>query len=263
MARALDDLTIFSQSRVEGHHLGVDAGADAAVADLAVDGVGKVDGGRVLGQGDDLALGGEHEQLVGVQLGLERAHEVFGVLHAPFPVEHLADPGEALGEGGVVGALFFILPVGGNTEFRRLVHLVGADLYLERLAEVGDHRGVQRLVHVRLGGGDVVFDAAGDGLPALVDLAQHLVTLVYRADDDAHRRQVVDLVEGLVLRLHLFIDGIEVLGPAEHFPLDLAVGEDVFDLFDHEVDEVMPLVQLLMDVFHQKFVRFRLQIFEA
>ena len=150
-----------------------------------------------------------------------------------------------------------------DTELGGAVHLESAYLYFERLPEVGDDRRVQGLVHVRLGGSDVVFDAAGDGLPALVDFTEHLVALVHRIDDDAHRRQIVDLVERLVLRLHLLIDGIKVLGAAEHFALDFALLEDVFDFLDDEIDEVVPLVQLLVDVFDEVLVRLRLEVFEA
>ena len=230
------------QRRVELDDLGIDARPDAMVADLAVDGIGKVDRRRVFGQRDDLALRGKDEQLVGIQLGLERLHEILRVLQPALPVEHLADPGKAFGKGSVLRALFLVLPMRRDTELGRAVHLEGADLDLEGLAEVGDDRRVQRLVHIRLRRRDVVLDAAGDRLPALVDLAEHLVTLVHRADDDAHGGQVVDLVERFILRLHLFIDGIEVLRAAEYLPFDLALVEDVLDLLDDEIDEVVPLV---------------------
>ena len=243
---------------VERHHLRVDPRARAVVADFAVDGVREIDGRGVFGQGDDLALRREHQKFVGVQLGFERLHEVFGVFEAALPVEHFADPRKALGKGGVFRLFFFVFPVRRDTEFGDAVHFERSDLNFERLPEVGDDRCVQRLVHIRLGRGDVVFDAPRNGFPLFVNLAQHFVTLVYRADDDAHRREVVDLVERFVLRFHLFIDGIKVLGTAEHFALDFAFVEDAFDLFDDEIDEIVALVQFLVNVFHQKFVRFRL-----
>ena len=39
-------------------------------------------------------------------------------------------------------------------------------------------------------------------------------------DDDPHAHQVVNLVELLVLQHHLFVDRVEVLGPAGHLGLD-------------------------------------------
>ena len=54
-------------------------------------------------------------------------------------------------------------------------------------------------------------------------LSEHFVTLVDGVDDDAHRGQIVDLVERLVLLFHLFIDGIKVFGAAEHFALYFAL----------------------------------------
>jgi hypothetical protein len=60
-------------------------------------------------------------------------------------------------------APFFVHPVGGDAVLRRLVHLVGTDLDLERLARGTDDRGVQGLVHVELGHGDIVFETPGSG----------------------------------------------------------------------------------------------------
>ena len=58
-----------------------------------------------------------------------------------------------------------VAPVGGHPVLRVLVHLVGADLHLEGLAFGADQRGVQGLVAVGLGGGDVVVELPGDVSP--------------------------------------------------------------------------------------------------
>ena len=134
---------------------------------------------------------------------------------------------------------------------------------LEGLAEVGDDRRVQRLIQVGLGRCDIVLDAPRHGLPLLVDLAEHFVALVHRADDDAHRRQVVDLIERLVLRRHLLIDGIEVLGTPEHLAVDVAFDEDLLDLFDDVIDKAVALFEFLMDVLDEVFERLGIEIFEA
>ena len=50
---------------------------------------------------------------------------------------------------------------------------------------------------------------------------------------------------------------------AEDLPFDLALVEDVLDLLDDEIDEVVALVQLLMDIFDEELIGFRLEVFEA
>jgi hypothetical protein len=160
-----DDVAV-AELGAERDDAAVDLGADGGVADLGVDGVGEVDGAGVLGQDDDLALGGEGVDLLRVQVDLEGRHELVGVGHLALPFHHLADPGEAgfvLG-GDVVAGL--VLPVGGDAFFGDSMHLFGADLDFELVAAGGDEGGVEALVAVGPGHGDEVLDATGDG-PAI------------------------------------------------------------------------------------------------
>ena len=107
----------------------------------------------------------------------------------------------------------------GDAELGGLVHLARAHLDLERPAFGPDHGRVQRAVAVELRHRDVVLEAAGHRLPQRVDQAERAVA-VARAlfavalDDDAHRGEVVDLVELAALLRHLVVDGVEVLRAA-------------------------------------------------
>ena len=58
-----------------------------------------------------------------------------------------------------------------------------------------DHRGVQRLVEVRLRQRDVVLEAAGDRRPRRVRDAERLVAVHLRVGDHAEADRVVDLLE--------------------------------------------------------------------
>src|SRR5882724_11917156 len=49
------------------------------------------------------------------------------------------------------------------------MHLVGADLHLERLSLVAHHGSVQRLIHVRLEYGDETLDPTRERAPETVD----------------------------------------------------------------------------------------------
>ena len=68
-----------------------------------------------------------------------------------------------------------VLPVRCNAVFRHLVHLGRADLDLERDAGAADDGRVERLVAVRLRGGDIVLEAARDGLVEVVHIAKHVI----------------------------------------------------------------------------------------
>ena len=263
--RGSDDLHHVArfQPGVERDDLAVDLGPRTAVAHFRVNGIGEVDGRRAGRERNDLALRREHEQFRAVQLALDGVHEFLGILEAALQLHDLADPRDALIERRLLAAVFLILPVCRDTVFRRAVHLFRPDLDLERLAEVGDDGGVQRLIEVGFGGRDIVLDAPRDGLPLLVDLAEYLITLVHRSDDDPDGGQIVDLIERLVLVLHLFIDGVEVFGPAEHLAVNVALFQNAVDLFHDEIDEAVALLQLLMDIFDQIFKGGGIEIFEA
>ena len=113
-------------------------------------------------------FGREHEDLVLEDVELDALDELGRVADTSrCQSMQLAQPGEL----GVVLAVglraFLVAPVGGDAHLGDLVHLVGADLDLERLAVERDHRGVQRLVEVVLGHGDVVVELARDRAPQL------------------------------------------------------------------------------------------------
>src|SRR4029077_16163195 len=72
---------------VERHQAPVDPGPDAAVADLGVDGVGEIDRGGTDRHGDDVALRGEDEPLVLLEIELQRLEELGGVGGLLLPVD--------------------------------------------------------------------------------------------------------------------------------------------------------------------------------
>ena len=113
----------------------------------------------------------------------------------------------------------------------------GPDLDLERLAVHRDDRGVERLVEVVLGDGDVVVELAGDRAPQRVDDAQRRVAVAEVVDEDADRVDVVDLAELRALALHLLPDAVDVLRPAVQVGLDAGGLEARLELGDRPVDE--------------------------
>ena len=90
----LDDVARL-QLVVQRDDLAVDLRADAAVADVGVDGVGEVERGRAGGEVLHLALRREDEDLVLEQVDLQRLEELGRVLLA-LGLDELAQPGHLL-----------------------------------------------------------------------------------------------------------------------------------------------------------------------
>ena len=122
----LDDVGVVER-RLQRDQAAVDPGADGAVADLGVHGVGEVDRRRPDRQRDHVAARGEHEDLGAVDLEAQRLQELARVLDLALPVEQLAHPvhvvevAEALGVDAVA-AVLLVLPVRRDAVLRPAVH---------------------------------------------------------------------------------------------------------------------------------------------
>ena len=114
--------------------------------------------------------------------------------------------------GAAAGLL--VAPVRRDAVLGGAVHLVRADLHLERLAVGPDHGGVQRLVHAEPRLRDVVLEPAGHRLPQRVHHAHRGVAVAHLVDEHPHPDEVVDVVEVAALDDHLAVDRVVVLGPA-------------------------------------------------
>ena len=117
------------QRRVVACNAVIDLRADHGVADSRVDGVGKVDGRGACGQGNDLALGREDEDLVVKHIDLERM-DIVVRLYVLLVLQQPPHPLDLLFRA--VARVLLVFPVRRNAVFRRLVHFPRADLHLER-----------------------------------------------------------------------------------------------------------------------------------
>lgn len=77
-----------------------------------------------------------------------------------------------------------------------------------------DDRGMQALVAIGFGGGDIILEPVGQRVIHIVDQAQGAVTLSQCIQDDPHRIDIIDLVKGLILHDGLAVDAIDALDPA-------------------------------------------------
>ena len=170
--------------------------ADAAVPDLGVHRVGEVDRRRAGRQRDHVALRREDEDLLRGQVVAQRLEEVAGVRGLPLPVQQLAHPAHLVDLDGLPARRaarcaprrLLVPPVRGDAVLGGAVHVVGADLHLERLAVRPDHGGVQRLVDAEPRLRDVVLEPAGHRLPQRVHHAHRGVAVAHLVDEHAHAR---------------------------------------------------------------------------
>ena len=155
------DAVAVAQLGAQRHQLAVDLRRDAAVADVGVHRVGEVHRGGAARQRHDLALGREHVDLVGEQVDLDVLEELERVARLALDLEQRLQP--------LVGLLLQLgerrrrrscTSSARRRRLRRPVHVLGADLDLDRHAVGADQRGVQRLVAVRLRDRDVVLELA-------------------------------------------------------------------------------------------------------
>ena len=148
--------------------------------------------------------------------------------------------------------------MGGDTVFSGPVHIVGADLYFKGLPGRTDQRRVQRLVHVCLGHGNIVFKAAGYGLVHLMDSTEDSVAVPDRSDDHAHGKKIINLLKGFILIDHLPVNTEEVLDPSVHSAFDAGLFDMVFDLLRDFLHIVLSLALSLLDLFHKVEIDIRI-----
>ena len=111
------------------------------------------------------------------------------------------------------------------------MHLPRADLHLEGDTGVADDGGVEGLIQVGLGGGDVVLEPARHRVVHIVDEPQHVVALPHIVHDDAEGAQVEDLSQRLLLGEHFAVNRVDVLDPAGDGAVDALLLQPVLDVY--------------------------------
>ena len=238
----------------------VDLGGDAGVAQLGVHGVGEVDDGGPAGHGHDVAIGGEDIDLVGEQIDLDVLEKFLGIACLLLHLQQALEPLGGMAWGGVAG---FVQPMGGDAGLGDALHVLGADLYLDGATEGPEHHGVQRLIAIGLGDGDVILEASGHGLVQIVDDAQGAVTGVHLVDDDAKAVHIGDFVKAQVLVTHLVVDAVQVLLSAHHLRLDTLLTQALLDGELNLLDDFPAIAPRLLHGLFQDAVTHRVIGLEA
>ncbi len=243
--RRRDDLHAVAafQFRAQWHQFMIDLGGYAAVADVRVHRVGKIHAGSAVRQRHDLALGGEHVDLVRKQVHLEVLEKLDRVAAFRLHLQQALEPLVGLHVQFVDLCVVLVQPVGSHARLRDLVHFERADLHLYRRTKGAEKRSVQRLVAVALGDGDVVLELAGNRLVQLVQRAQCKIAGGGVLDDYAETVDVKHLREGKVLLQHLLVNAVQVFLATADGGFDVTAGELLFDgveNFVHHLAAISP-----------------------
>src|SRR5437016_6153579 len=125
------------------------------------------------------------------------------------------------------------------------------------------NRGMQRLIKIRPGNGDVVLEPSGDGAPDMMDHAERGVTVALRISNDADGEQIVNLAETDFLADEFAVNGIQAFDASFELRGNAGLDELCLDGGLDFLEKFLVRGCLLADFFLQGEKRFRLQIAEC
>ena len=214
-----------------------------------MDAVGEIQRRGAARQQNHVALGGEHKHLFGHEIALYRSDDILDILGVALALKHLANPRKALVEIAARSASAeLILPVRGDTVFSRLMHFPRSYLNLKRYALLADNGCVQGLIHIRLGGRDIVLESVWNRAEHIVDNAEAVIAVNDRLDYYSDGIDIVNFIEGLTADVHLAVYSVDALYSA----LDLAAGDKRVDallyLLDYALEKLLARRALRVEI---------------
>ncbi len=233
------------------------------VPDVGMNLVGEIYWSGAARQGDHLALRSEHVDLLKKQIHFERVEKILRVLYFRLSFQQTPDPAQMI---FLIFGFFhaiLVLPVRRNALLRDLVHFPAAYLHLHPLTAGTVHRGVQGLVHVGLGHGDVVLESSRNGTPQRMHQTQRGVTILDRIGDHPDADEIVDILQVNLLEHHFFVDAVIMFGPSAHHSLDLHRGQLLFHCLANSFNQNDALILALVHAVLNGLVFFRLNVLEG
>ena len=121
------------------------------------------------------------------------------------------------------------------------MHLLCTDLNFKRLSCRSHQSRMQRLVHIRFRHGDIVFESPRNRCVHLMDHTQRRITVFDRIYDNAYGKQIIHLIQRLILIDHLFVNAEEMLHSSIYFCLNMGILHMVRDLCHDLLHKLFPL----------------------
>ena len=256
---------------IDGNDFIIDPCADHFIADCSMDHICKVDRRGILCQLDHIALGCKciHLGREDIEVLLQGIQIFLVICHILLPFHDLTQPCQFffISSGSLVALFvclaFFVFPVGSDTVFTGTMHFPCSDLHFEHLTMRTDQGVMQRLIHVGLGHSDIVLETPGHrGIHGMHD-TQNRITVLYIIHQRTDGKQVIDLIHGLVLVDHLFIDTEEMFCSAIDFAFDTGFVHFLLQFFYDILYEFVTFFFLTLDLCCQIEECIRIQIFET
>ena len=168
-----------------GPLLVVDFHCRGSVAHIAVNGIGKINRRGASRQGQNLTLGREYIDRIRKQINLDVIPKLRCITRLVLNIKQGLQPLGAHAVGRASRVLRLVEPVRGHAGLGHDVHFFGTNLKLDVQPRRPHHGGVQRLVAIELGDGNMILELAWHGLVHLVQHTQRGVAVGHRRHDDA------------------------------------------------------------------------------
>ena len=201
-----------------------------------------------------------------IQVILEKAHELPVIGHVLLPFKDLTEPVQLLLLALIYRQFaigrFLIFPVCSDTIFCCLVHFESTDLDLKWLSIWSDQCGMQGLVHIWLRHGNVILESARDRFVHLMDDAKGCITVLDCIYQNTDCKQIINLIDRLVLIDHLLVNTEEMLDSSIHLCLDSGIVHMLLDLAYDIIDKFLAFTLTKSDLVHKIIIYIRFEIFQ-
>ncbi len=154
-----------------------------------------------------------------------------------------------------------VFPVRRHAFLGDAVHFLRADLHFEGLATV-KNGGVQGLVQIGPGHGDVILKSPRDRPPDMMHHAEGRVTIPFGIGDDANGQEIVDLLETALLAHNFAVQRIQAFDARFELRGNAVFNELGTDGALYFLEEFFVERSLVQNFLLQSHKRFRLEISE-
>ena len=141
------------------------------------------------------------------------------------------------------------------------MHLKGTNLDFKGLSGAANQRGMQGLIHICLRHGNIILESAGNRFVHFMNYAQRRITVLYRIHDNPHRKQIINLVQRLMLVFHFLIDTEKVFYTPIHLCFNPGTGNVLADLIHNALNVLFSGTLAHGNLIHQIIIDIRFQIF--
>ena len=149
-----------------------------------------------------------------------------------------------------------------DTIFCSTVHLKRTDLDLKRCTVWSDQRGMKGLVHIWLRHGNIILETSRNWCVHLMNHTQCCITVLHSVHYDTHCKQVIDLIQSLVLIHHLLIDAEKVLDSSIYLSLDSCLIDVSFYFVYNSLYKLFPFYLTQCNLLYQIIVNIWLKILQ-